>query len=209
MNFVTTKENARDRILDAALGLIFEHGFNATTLDSILDKADASKGAFFHHFDSKDKLGEAILDQYAADDAATAREMMEKAESLTDDPAEQVVLFVKQFADMADDLTANNPGCLFVSFIYERGPGGSRENDVIVESIELWRDLVLEKLEKAAGDRPELGELDLPSLADMVFSTFEGGFILSRATGDRRHLGLQLRHLQRYLELLLEVAAPI
>jgi TetR/AcrR family transcriptional regulator, transcriptional repressor for nem operon len=94
---------------------------------------------------------------------------------------------------------------LFVSFIYERGPGSPRDEDAFVESIELWRNRLVEKLELAAQDRPGLACVDLASLADMVFSTFEGGFILARATGDPAHLRRQLGHLRRYLELLFEV----
>jgi hypothetical protein len=42
----------------------------------------------------------------------------------------------------------------------------------------------------------------------MVFSTFEGGFILARATNDPVHLRRQLSHMRKYLELLLDVDSP-
>ena len=44
---------------------------------------------------------------------------------------------------------------------------------------------------------------DLPSLADQVFTVFEGGFVLARATNDWSHLSRQLGHLRHYMELLL------
>lgn len=37
----------------------------------------------------------------------------------------------------------------------------------------------------------------------MVFSTFEGGFILVQATDEPDHLRRQLAHLRHYLELLI------
>jgi TetR/AcrR family transcriptional repressor of nem operon len=202
------KKSTKDRIMDAAELLIHERGFSAASVDSILEAADASKGAFFHHFPSKDALGEALVARYARDDADLLDEFMERAESLTDDPAEQVVSFVQQFAEYADDITAAQPGCLFVSFIYELGPGGGAVDALIRQSVEAWRKKLLEKLELAAATRPQLLDMDLPGLADQVFSTFEGGFILVRATGDPSHLRRQLTHLRRYLELLLEVEAP-
>lgn len=200
----TTTTSARERILDAAETLIYEQGFNATTLEEILRNADASKGAFFHHFESKEALGESLLARYAERDAEILEEYMSAAEGETDDPGEQVVEFLRKFEEAAGDVAAVQPGCLFVSFVYERGPGVPPEDDVIVGSIEHWRQRVLEKLELAAPHRPRLFDLDLESLADQVFTIFEGGFVLARATGDWSHLERQLAQLRRYLELLIE-----
>ena len=200
-----TEVSTRDRILNAAEGLVIRQGFNATTLEAILAGAGASKGAFFHHFVSKEALGNALVARYADADAVALERFMGEAEALSDDPAEQVVHFVRLYEEAADEIPTEQPGCLFVSFIYERGPGSPRDEDVIVESIMLWRNRILEKLELAAETRPHLAEVDLASLADMVFSTFEGGFILARATDEPDHLRRQLAHLRRYLELLLDV----
>lgn len=202
---MTEETPTRDRILNAAEGLVLRQGFNATTLEAILAEAGASKGAFFHHFASKEALGNALVERYAEADAAALERFMGEAEALSDDPAEQVVHFVRLYEEAANDIPTAQPGCLFVSFIYERGPGSPRDEDVIVESIELWRKRILEKLELAAETRLRLSGVDLPSLADMVFSTFEGGFILTRATDDPQHLRRQLAHLRHYLELLLDV----
>lgn len=201
--------SARDRIMDAAEKLVYENGFNATSLNAILGEAGASKGAFFHHFTSKEVLGEALLDRYAAADSATLEEFMTEAESMSGDPAEQIVTFVSLFEEAADDIAAEQPGCLFASFIYERGPGGGREDDVIIESVQLWRNRILEKLQKVSAESTRLDGADLPSLADQVYSTFEGGFILARATNDPSHLRRQLAHLRRYFELLLGVETPV
>lgn len=191
--------------MDTAQALIVQNGFSATTIDAILSEADASKGAFFHHFESKDALGEALLTRYAAADADLLDRTMARAEEESDDPAEQLVAFVRLFEDVVDGMPAASPGCLFVSFIYERGPEIARDDDLIIASIELWRSRLLEKLEQAAKDRPELAGEDLPAVADQVFTIFEGGFILARATNEPSHLSRQLAQLRRYLALLLGV----
>ncbi len=202
ISVTTTTPSARERILDAAEQHVYEHGFSATTLDAILDVANASKGAFFHHFESKESLGEALLSRYAERDAALLDEFMSDAEAESDDPGEQVIAFIRGFEEAAGEANTMQPGCLFVSFIYERGPGVPDDDDVIVRSIEYWRDRILEKLDRAAADHPRLREVDLASLADQVFTIFEGGFVLARATDDWSHLTKQLAHLRRYLELL-------
>ena len=99
--------------------------------------------------------------------------------------------------------TEEAPGCLYVSFVYERGPHAEGEDDVIRSSIEIWRARLLAKLEAAAETRSGLAGQDLPALADLAFTYVEGAFILARATGDPSHLRRQLSLLRSHMELLL------
>jgi AcrR family transcriptional regulator len=61
----------RDAFLDVAQGLIMSRGYDRFSIQDILDAAGASKGAFYHYFDSKDALIDAVVDRMA--DQATAR----------------------------------------------------------------------------------------------------------------------------------------
>jgi TetR/AcrR family transcriptional repressor of nem operon len=192
----------RQRILDAAQRIVLERGFAATSVDAVLEEAPATKGAFFHHFPSKNHLGRALLERYAAADERMLEDFMVAAEAESDDPAEQLVAFVRHFEQAAADLAPTQPGCLFVSFIYESQLAGDGDDDLIATSIRHWRARLLEKLEAAAELHPPAIAVDLPSLADQVFTTFEGGFILARAMHDHGHLPAQLAHLRHYLELL-------
>jgi TetR/AcrR family transcriptional repressor of nem operon len=51
-----SRENARVKLLDAALAVIRAQGYSATTVDDICLAAGVSKGAFFHHFKTKEDL---------------------------------------------------------------------------------------------------------------------------------------------------------
>jgi TetR/AcrR family transcriptional repressor of nem operon len=192
----------RERILDAAQRIVLERGFAGTSVDSVLAAAPATKGAFFHHFPSKTDLGRALLERYAAADERLLDDFMAAAEAESDDPAEQLVAFIRHFEQAADRITATQPGCLFVSFIYERQLAGDGEDDIIAASIVHWRTRLLDKLVPAARLHPPASAVELPALADHVFTTFEGGFILARAMHDPSHLRAQLGHLRHYLELL-------
>lgn len=195
----------RDRILDAAHELVLARGFSATSVADVLAEVGASKGAFFHHFPSKAALGYALVERYARGDATILEEHLALAEAAVDDPAGQVVAFVRSFEDAAGEHVMEQPGCLFVSFVYEQVPETGDIRQLVVESVELWRRRILDKLEQAATVGRVPDGVDLPSLADQVFTVFEGAFILARATGDPDHVRAQLAHLRRYLELLLDV----
>jgi hypothetical protein len=56
MSASMTQPDARTRLLDAAMQVIRAQGYSATTVDDICRAAGLSKGAFFHHFKSKEDL---------------------------------------------------------------------------------------------------------------------------------------------------------
>jgi AcrR family transcriptional regulator len=53
----------RNEILDAAQRLIYTKGYEQMTIQDILDDLQISKGAFYHYFDSKQKLLEALVER--------------------------------------------------------------------------------------------------------------------------------------------------
>ncbi len=53
-------------------------------------------------------------------DCRWLREFMAKAEAESDDPAEQLVAFVRLFEEASDQLVSVQSSCLYVSFIYEK-----------------------------------------------------------------------------------------
>lgn len=53
----------RNEILDAAQMLAYTRGFDLMTIQDMLDQLKISKGAFYHYFDSKDGLLEALVDR--------------------------------------------------------------------------------------------------------------------------------------------------
>jgi AcrR family transcriptional regulator len=53
----------RNEILDAALRLVYTRGYEQMTIQDILDDLQISKGAFYHYFDSKTALLEALIER--------------------------------------------------------------------------------------------------------------------------------------------------
>lgn len=96
MNYSERRKEQAQRtetaILDAALTLMREAGFEAVTVRDICKKAGITTGAFYHHFQSKEELfdkGFASLDQY-----------MEKAltDHPMDDPAQRLKAILCNYA---------------------------------------------------------------------------------------------------------------
>lgn len=57
-------ERSRRAVLDAALHLFSHHGFRATTVREIADRAKTSTGNVYHHFPDKDAIFRALIGEY-------------------------------------------------------------------------------------------------------------------------------------------------
>lgn len=54
----------RDAFIDVAQSLIQTRGYEQMTVQDLLDRVDASRGAFYHYFDSKEALLAAVIERF-------------------------------------------------------------------------------------------------------------------------------------------------
>ncbi|GER79379.1 MAG: TetR family transcriptional regulator [Anaerolineaceae bacterium] len=82
-------EETRTRILEAAVKQFSINGYNAASVDNICEQAGVSKGAFYHHFKTKQDVFLALLDGWLqtfdqAIEASRGRPMPETFQMMTE-----------------------------------------------------------------------------------------------------------------------------
>lgn len=201
-------QRTRTAILDAAERLTLERGFAGASLDAILEAASVSKGAFFHHFDTKGALADALIQRWAAGDRAHLEGKMARAERLVDDPLEQLLVFVGLFIEEADEYAGEIPGCLFAAFSYQSDLFDPTMGEVLRDAMLAWRRRLRAKLDEVVRHHGPPLSVDLDTVADSVNVVFEGAYVVARATGDPTIVGAQLRLLRTVLRTLLSAPLP-
>jgi TetR/AcrR family transcriptional repressor of nem operon len=194
----------RERILRVAERLITDQGYSATSVDQVIAEAGSSKGAFFHHFSSKTDLAVQLIERYVAADLANLDAGLATTAHITD-PTARVVAFLRYYEDGADELMSEQSGCLYATVLAEREFTDSAINDRVAKATRVWRDALADLLRAAlAARRPDV-DIDVNGLADHLYTTFEGGFILCRTYSVPSAMRAQLRIYRQLVEALLRV----
>ena len=59
-----TVKPTKQRLIDAGLKLLLEHGYNSLGIQAILDATELPKGSFYHHFKDKQDFALQVIDAY-------------------------------------------------------------------------------------------------------------------------------------------------
>ena len=194
-------EQTREKILSTAETIILQRGYSGTSIEDIIGEAGITKGGFFYHFDGKNDLAKNLILRYLEQDETFFTGLIERAGSLTEDPLQRLLIFLKLLAEAMTDLPGAHPGCLVASFTYESHQFDDEIRELNAEGLLAWRRIFLAQLEEAVEQHPVKTDRPLDELADMLTSVIEGGIIMSRCLDDRHILPNQLLQFRNYLRL--------
>lgn len=191
---------ARIRLLDAATDLIRAQGFAATTVDEICRVAETTKGAFFHHFATKDALGVAVADYWRE----TTTEFFAGAPfHQADSAAERVLAYVRFRREIVQgpipDFT-----CLVGTLVGETHATGPAIREACAQSIFGHAATLEADIGAAIAERGLSIEATPASIARHTQAVIQGAFVLAKAGADPELARESLEHLEHYLALLLD-----
>ncbi len=195
-----SRTNARQKLLDAALAAIREKGYAPTSVEELCTRAGVTKGAFFHHFASKEALGVAAAKHWSetTDDLFAAAPYHRHS-----DPLDRVLGYV----DFRKSLLAGGVAeftCLVGTMVQETY--GSHEDiraaceaSIFGHAAKLEPDIAA-----AMARRGVRADWTAASLALHTQAVLQGAFILAKANGGAAVAAASVDHLHRYIEFLFQ-----
>lgn len=179
--------------------MIRKKGFSGTTVDDLCKAAAVTKGAYFHHFDSKEALGVAAAQFWTETTSALFADAPYHA---PDDPLERVLAYVEFRKAIIDGAPAEFT-CLAGTMAQETYESFPAIRDACAKSIFSHAATLEPDIQSAmiAHGLSE-GAWSAQSLARHTQAVLQGAFILAKATGDREVARESVDHLKRYIQLL-------
>lgn len=198
----TKGQQTREHVLSTAEQLILQRGYSGTSIEEIIGQAGITKGGFFYHFKGKDDLARNLILRYLDQDAKFFHGLQDRAAELTEDPLQQLLVFLKLMAEAMADLPGAHPGCLVASFTYESHQFDPEIQELNAQGLLSWRRIFSAMLDRAKEAYEFDGSHSTTDLADMLTSVIEGGIIMSRCLNDKDILPNQLMQFRNYIRLL-------
>ncbi|SPH16937.1 HTH-type transcriptional regulator AcrR [Defluviimonas aquaemixtae] len=197
------KPDGRSKLLDAALKVIRTKGYSATSVDDICSEAGVTKGAFFHHFRSKEDLAVAAAAHWTE---MTGGFFAGAPYHAPADPAKRVLAYVAfRKAIIQGDLPDFT--CLVGTMVQEAYGSNPAIRDACWDSISGHAATLIPDIEAALRERGADADWTAESLALHTQAVIQGAFILAKASGDPRRAVESLDHLGHYIEMLFECSA--
>lgn len=190
------------RILDAAEKLFESNGFAATSVEAIVEASGTSKGAFFHHFESKRALSQALVKRYVEMDLTMLQAGLDAVAGKTD-PVERVLGFLRFYERWATELVSADSACLYLAVLTERDLLDDATSEAVQRAIVAWRVEFAALIRAALSARGLSRRINADDLADHLFATFEGGYLLCRGLRSAEPMRAQLRVMRQLVEALL------
>ncbi len=180
--------------------MIRTQGFAATTIDELCHAAGVTKGAFFHHFKSKEALGVAAAEFWTS---TTSAFFSSAPYHSHDEPLDRVLAYIEFRKSIIDGALAEWT-CLVGTMaqeVYERHPA---IREACAASIMGHAATLVPDIQAAMDARGIKPDWTAESLARHTQAVLQGAFILAKATADREIALESVDHLKRYIEYLFD-----
>jgi TetR/AcrR family transcriptional regulator, transcriptional repressor for nem operon len=185
-------------LITAAHSVVRRKGYAATSVDDLCAAAGVTKGAFFHHFASKEALA-----------VAAAQAWTERAAPLfavpaivaLDDPLDRLMAHIDLRLSMIDG-PAEEFTCFVGTMVQESFVSNPAIRDACEASLSAYCAALAADIAAAIDRHGVIDGVTAPGLARHIQAVLQGSFILAKAANDPAIARESVMHLKRYVRMI-------
>lgn len=191
-------EATRLTILKKAFDLIYEKGYQATSIDDIIATTKVTKGAFYYHFKSKDEMGLAIINEILK---PSLTESFIKPLQKDENPVTAIYHLLHQLL-MEDEFLKVAYGCPASNFTQEMAPWNQLFSQALEELTDKWQKLLITTMENGKKKGFIRKDVNAKQAVFFIMSGYWGVRNFGKLANSRNAYKPWLKELKLYLESL-------
>jgi TetR/AcrR family transcriptional regulator, transcriptional repressor for nem operon len=191
-------QRTRERLVQAAFREVFRYGFQSAGIDTILAATNVTKGALYHHFESKEALGYAVIEEIIAE--ITSERWMRPLQQSTDkNPIDTLIGIVRSLPVGPKDVKA---GCPLVNLTQEMSLLDEQFRKRLEKIFQSWQEEIAVVLRRGQSEGTVRRDLIPEETASFLMSMVEGYEVLAKNAQDVKVWSVGIRNIVGWLNSL-------
>ena len=187
--------SARDKIVEAASDLFFGQGYQATTIDHVIERSGVSRPTLYNHFKTKEALCIEYLKERRRIDLGLLKEAMRKEKTAKGK-------FLTAARVMDHNMSSTHfRGCRYFNMISEAADFNSsisREARVYVDG---FREILKDGILELKASEPKYKKLDVDRTAESYYLLISGAIMASQEYQERWPIDRALKDIEGLMEV--------
>ena len=188
-------ERTRRKLLDAGFREVYERGYQSADLDAVLQRAGVTKGALYYHFENKEALGHAIIDEVIG-------EMTRQRWLIPLQQGNPIDTLIHIVQSTGTEVAEMRGGCPFNNLAQEMSPLDEGFRKRLAKILSEWHAAMTVAFRRGQAEKMVRKDLDGDDEATFVIAMYEGYISLAKNSQDPKLLKSGKRRMINYLESL-------
>jgi TetR/AcrR family transcriptional regulator, transcriptional repressor for nem operon len=191
-------QRTRERLLQAAFREVYRSGFQSAGIDTILAATNVTKGALYYHFESKEALGYAIVEEVVAK-LTRERWLLPLQRSKDKNPIDALISVVQAIPARPRDVKS---GCPLVNLAQEMSQLDEQFRKRLERIFHSWQEEIAMALRRGQSEGAVRRDLDADETASFLVAMVEGYEVLAKNAQDLKVWNLGIKNIVGWLESL-------
>ena len=191
-------ERTRRRLLQAAFREVHRYGFQSAGVDTILAATNVTKGALYYHFESKEALGFAIIEEVIAE-MTRDRWMLPLQRSKDKNPVDTLVAIVQAIPARPKDV---KNGCPLANLAQEMSQLDEQFRKRLERIFHAWQEEIAAALRRGQSQGTVRRDLVPEETASFLIAMIEGYEVVAKNAQDAKVWNMGIRNIVGWLNSL-------
>jgi len=189
-------ERTRERLLRAGFQEVYRTGFQSASIDTILAATNVTKGALYYHFDGKEDLGYAIVEEIVA---KLPQDNWLRPLERGKNPIDALIGIVQATSVRPEDVKG---GCPLVNWAQEMSPLDEQFRKRLETIFNAWQEGIATALRRGQSQGTVRRDLVPEETAGFLIAMYEGYVLLAKNAQDAKVWNVGIRNIVGWLSSL-------